>query len=188
MSKPLTSRERRLLGACIAVLVIAVTTLSLKEFLDRSSAAEKKIAALQAEKRENDSWLQNRDFLLKQKAWLEQNIPTTDSLGRTQGLLLEECRSAALDNQIRIVNSSLPATVTTAHYKEAPVTLKLYGDQAKIMSMLAGLQSPEKFYVIKSLQLNPDGRSKEPTPQIECDITIARWFKPDGGTAPAPAS
>jgi hypothetical protein len=184
----LTPREKKLLGACVAVLVISATTLLAKEFLDRRMALEKSISALQAEKRDNDSWLTQRDFQESRKQWIESNLPTTDSLGRAQGQLLEEFQNAALNHEIRVVSSSLPAAHSTAHYREVAVTLKLYGDQAKMLSWLATLQSPERFYIIKAIELDPDSRSREPTPQIECDITVARWFKPEVGSATVTSS
>lgn len=180
----LTSREKRLLGACIAVLFISGATLLAKEFLDRRAALEKTITGLEAEKRDNDSWLTQRDFQENRKLWVEANLPSTNSLGRAQGQLLEEFQNQALDHEIKVVSSSLPAAHSTANYREVAVTLKLYGDQAKMLAWLATIQSPERFYIIKTLELDPDSRSREATPQIECDITIARWFKPDTGDSP----
>ena len=179
MTKGLSARERRLLAACGAVLLISASTLLAKEFLDRRVNLEKTIAGLEGEKLENDAWLKDRDFLDRRKEWLEKNLPTTESLGRAQGQLLEEFQNGALDRGIKILNSQLPAAHSTANYREVGVTLKLYGEQAKILAWLATLQSPEKFYVIKALELDPDSRSREPLPQIECDVTVARWFKPD---------
>lgn len=175
----LTQREKRLLAACIAVLAISGTTLLAKEFLDRRAAVEKTITTLEAEKRDNDSWLTQRDFQQSRKEWIEASLPSTDSLGRAQGQLLEEFQNQALDHEIRVVSSSLPAAHSTAHYREVAVTLKLHGDQAQMLAWLATIQSPERFYIIKAIELDPDTRSRAPTPQIECDITIARWFKPE---------
>jgi hypothetical protein len=174
------------------VLVISATTLLAKEFLDRRMAVEKKIAGLEGEKMENDAWLSQKDFLEGRGAWLDKNLPQATSLGREQGQLLEQFQNTALDQQIRIVGSSLPESQSTAHYQEVAVTLKLYGEQAKIMALLATLQSPERFCVIKRLELDPDSRSREPLPQVECDVTVARWFKPDPSasqiSAPRPTS
>jgi hypothetical protein len=179
MIKTLTAREKRLLGACIAVLVLSATSLLSKEFLDRRSALEDQVKALKLEKEDNDFWISQREMLDKQKVWMDENLPSTDSLGRSQGQLLEEFQNEALNRQIKVVNSSLPATASTAFYREVAVTMKLYGEQARVMAWLATLQSPERFYVIKALELDPDTRSKEPLPQIECDLTIARWFQPE---------
>lgn len=181
----LTPREKRLLGACIAVLFISGSTLLAKEFLDRRAALEKTIAALETEKRDNDSWLTQREFQEGRNQWIEDHLPATDSLGRAQGQLLEEFQNQALDNEIRVVSSSLPAAHSTAHYREVAVTLKLYGEQARMLAWLATIQSPERFYIIKSIELDPDGRSRAATPQIECDITVARWFKPEASSSPA---
>ena len=50
MSRSLSSREKRLLGGCVAVLLISGTAIVAKEFIDRRAAVEVKINALKAEK------------------------------------------------------------------------------------------------------------------------------------------
>lgn len=48
-----------------------------------------------------------------------------------------------------------------------------------VTEWLTTLQSPEKFQVIKDLEMELDLRSREPEPQAKCEITVARWFVPD---------
>ena len=62
MALALTQREKNLLGACIAALVLMATFIILKQFLDRRTAALAKISALEAEKQENEGYLADREF------------------------------------------------------------------------------------------------------------------------------
>jgi hypothetical protein len=59
--------------------------------------------------------------------------------------------------------------------------VRLRGDQTTVLDWLAGLQSPEKFQAVRELQVEIDTRSREKTPQVICNLTLARWFKPEAG-------
>ena len=178
-TRTLTGREKRMLYACIAVLLIAATGLMADEFMSRRKAVDAQVASWQAEKKESEVWLQDRDFQQKRSAWLDANIPSTDSLGRAQGQLLEEVQNAALDRELKVTKTTPNDPTKTANYQEVSVSLNVYGDQNVMLSWLASLQSPEKFQVIKLLEIEPDGKSKAKTPQCTCNITLARWFKPE---------
>lgn len=177
--RTLTGREKRMLFACIAVLLIAATGLMADEFMSRKKAVDLKVAGLQSEKKESEVWLQDREFQQKRGAWLDASIPGTDSLGRAQGQLLEEVQNAALDRELKVTKTTPNDPTKTANYQEVSVTLNVYGDQNVMLNWLATLQSPEKFQVIKMLEIEPDGKSKLKTPQCTCNITLARWFKPE---------
>ena len=74
---------------------------------------------------------------------------------------------------------------------EVAVSLRVRGDQDKMMRWLLMLQSPERFQVVKSLDLELDAKAKEKTPQAQCNLTIARWFNkeaPPGTEPPPPAA
>jgi hypothetical protein len=181
MSRTMTSREKRLLGGCIAVLTISASAIIGKEFLDRRAAVETKIAALKSEKQENDAWLADRAFQEKRRAWLEANMPATDSLNRAGGELLEELQNQALDLGLKDQRPpQLNEPTKNANYQEVSVTLNVRGDQAVALDWMAMLQSPEYFQVIKNLHIDPDGKAKEKTPQAFITFTLARWFKPEG--------
>lgn len=178
-SRTLTSREKRMLFACVAVLLIAATGLLADEFMRQQKAVDSKIQALQSEKKDSELWLKDRDFQQKRAGWLEASMPSTDSLGRAQGQLLEEVQNAALDRELKVTKATANDSTKTANYQEVSVTLNIYGDQAVMLNWLATLQSPEKFQVVKLLEVEPDPKSKLKTPQCTCNITLARWFKPE---------
>ncbi len=178
-ARTMTSREKRMLFACIGVLLIAATGLLADEFMRQQKAVEARITSLQSEKKDSELWLKDRDFQQKRGAWLDASLPSTDSLGRAQGQLLEEVQNAALDRELKVTKATANDSTKTANYQEVSVTLNLSGDQAVMLNWLATLQSPEKFQVVKILEIEPDAKSKAKTPQCNCNITLARWFRPE---------
>lgn len=181
MSRSLSSREKNLLLLCVGVLLFMAFAIAANSFMQRRADAVKKIAVLQAQKTDNETWLKDRAFQEKRRGWLAEKMPTTDSLGRAQGQLLEDLQNQALDLGIVIQQQTLPESVTTADYREVTVNVRVRGDQLVVMQWLAGMQSPEKFQAIKELQFQLDSRAKEKTPQALCNLTLARWFKPESG-------
>lgn len=186
MALALTPREKKLLAACISALVLMATFIILKQFLDRRTAVLAKITALENEKRENEGYLADRDFWEKRSKWLTQNMPVTESLGTAQALLLEEIQNVALDYQLQVQKQQLlpdsaDAKANAAVYREVAVEVRIRGDQTTVLGWLASLQSPEKFQAIKQLELEIDSKAKEKTPQVLCNLVLARWFKPENG-------
>jgi hypothetical protein len=187
MALALTQREKNLLGACIAALVLMATFIILKQFLDRRTAALAKISALEAEKQENEGYLADRDFWDKRARWLRETMPTTESLGTAQAQLLEEIQNVALDYELQfqkqpvLLPESKDSKDNAAVYREAAIEVRLRGDQPTVLGWLASLQSPEKFQAIKQVEIELDVKAKEKTPQVLCNLVLARWFKPDTG-------
>ncbi len=187
MALALTPREKNLLGACIAALVLMATFILLKQFLDRRTAVLAKIAVLESEKQENDIYMADRDFWEKRGAWVENTMPTTESLGSAQAQLLEEIQNVVLDYELQfqkqpvLLPESKEAKKNEAYYQEAAIEVRLRGDQMTVLGWLASLQSPEKFQAVKQLELELDSKAKEKTPQVLCNLVLARWFKPGTG-------
>lgn len=181
MSQKLTAREKNLLLLCVGVLVFMALAIAANGFMQKRTALLQKISTMQNQKRENDTWMADRAFWEKRLAWLEEKMPTTDSIGRAQGQLLEQLQNEALDLGITIQQQTLPEAVTTPDYREVTVNLRVRGDQTAVLGWLATMQSPEKFQAIKQLRMELDSRAREATPQTLCNLTLARWFKPQTG-------
>lgn len=179
MTTQLTTREKRLLLLCFSVLAFMATVILLNSFLQRRTAALVQIERLETELRDNQTWLSDRDYWQTHADWLAKNMPTTESLGRAQGQLLEELQNSALDREIRVERQTLLEPVNTANYREVSVNVRLYGDQTVILQWLATMQSPEKFQHVKELEFEIDTRARTPKPQARCNLTLARWFKPE---------
>jgi hypothetical protein len=181
MSKPLTTREKRLLAACLLVLVLMTAMIAANIVIQKRAALLKQISSLETQKRENAAWLGDRAFWEKRREWLLANMPATDSMGRSQGQLLEELQNQALEREVKIVTQTLLESASTPNYREVAVNLRLAGDLQKVLAWIATMQSPEKFQAVKEIEMDLDRRSRLPTPQADCKITIARWFKPETG-------
>jgi hypothetical protein len=183
MATKLTSREKNLLLLCVAVLVVMTGMILAKQFLDRRKVAQEKIVSLQRQKMENDGWAKEQPFWEKRRLWLTEKMPNTDSLGRAQGQLLEDIQNDALDWGIIAEQPTLPPLASTPNssFREVTVSVRLRGDQTTVLSWLATLQSPEKFQAVRELQIEIDSRAREKTPQVICNLTLARWFKPESG-------
>ncbi len=187
MALALTQREKKLLSACIAALVLVATFILLKQFLDRRTAVLAKISALETEKKENEGYLADRAFWDKRAAWLRDYMPATESLGTAQAQLLEEIQNVVLDYELQfqkqpvLLPESTDSKQNAAVYREAAIEVRLRGDQTTVLGWLASLQSPEKFQAIKQLEIEIDARAKEKTPQVLCNLVLARWFKPETG-------
>ncbi|MDI1312712.1 GspMb/PilO family protein [Prosthecobacter sp.] len=189
MALALTQREKKLLGACLGALLLMATFIMLKQFLDRRTAVLARITSLENEKKENGHWMDDREFWDKRSAWMEQNMPTTESLGTAQAKLLEEIQNVALDYQLQVQKQQLlpdaaDSKSNASVYREVAVEVRLRGDQTTMLGWLASLQSPEKFQAIKQLELEIDTKAKEKTPQTLCNLVLARWFKPETGFQP----
>jgi len=178
----LSTREKRLLALCFSVLALMATMILANTFFQRRATALATIARLESELAQNQTWLSDRAYWEKHAAWLAQNMPSTDSLGRSQGQLLEDIQNAALDLQLRVERQTLLEPVSQPSYREVSVTVRIEGDQDILLRWLATLQSPEKFQHIKEIDFEIDTRAKNPKPQAECDLTLARWFKPDASS------
>jgi hypothetical protein len=182
MAAKLTSREKNLLLLCVGVLVFMALAIVANGFLGRRKIALQKIAKLQSEKTENDTWIKDREFWDKRRAWLAEKMPVTESLGRAQGQLLEDLNNETLELGIATDQQTLPPLAApNENFREVTVTLRLRGDQITVLQWLSTLQSPEKFQALRQLELEIDTKSREKTPQVVCTLTLARWFKPESG-------
>ncbi len=179
MTAKLSTREKRLLLLCFGVLGLMATMILANSFQQRRTALLATLARLETEIKDNETWLSDREYWQKHAEWLAANMPSTESLGRAQGQLLEEIQNAALDMQAQVERQTLLEPVNQANYREVSVNVRLVGDQTTLLQWLATLQSPEKFQHIKELEFEIDTRARTPKPRARCNLTLARWFKPE---------
>ena len=182
MAAKLTPREKNLLLLCVGVLVLMAMAIVVNSFMGRQKVAQEKITVLQRQKLENDTWLKDQSFWSKRRAWLNETMPSTESLGRAQGQLLEDLQNQALELGVIAEQPTLPPlSPATDSHREVTVSVRLRGDQTAILGWLGTMQSPEKFQAIRQLDLEIDSKAREKTPQVICNLTLARWFKPESG-------
>lgn len=176
MSRSLNQREKRLLLACLTVILLVANALGYREFNSRRKALAASIVTLDEQSRANHAWLNERAVWDKRMKWLDSKMPYTGSAGRSQGQLLEELQTSALDSELKITGQTLLEPLELDHCFEVAVNIKLRGDQEKMLHWLLTLQTPEQFQVMKSFELELDPKAKEKTPQAQCNLTLARWF------------
>lgn len=179
MSRSLNPREKRLLIAVVATLFVVANLLLLREYTSRRDAASSGLSQLREQVASNKVWLNDRAFWDKRHDWLEARMPYTNSSGRSQGQLLEEIQTSALDAGLTVTNTTLLEPAALDFANEVAVTVRLRGDQDTMLRWLLTLQTPEKFQAIKNLDIELDRRAREKTPQAQCNLTIARWFNPN---------
>jgi hypothetical protein len=163
------------------------TFIVLKQFLDRRTAALAKISALEAEKQENEGYLADREFWEKRARWLRENMPATESLGTAQAQLLEEIQNVALDYELQFQNSPcccrIPRTARTTppFIARPPSRCGCAGTSPPCSAGLPRCNPRKNFKPSSSSRLEIDSKAKEKTPQVLCNLVLARWFKPDTG-------
>lgn len=176
MKRSLNVREKRLLFLCLGTIFLVGNGLALREFTAKRKGILGSLEQLAEQATVNQALLSDRAFHEKHRAWLDQHMPYTESAGRAQGQLLEYLQNAALDNELTISNQTLLEPLELDHFNEVAVSIRIRGDQEKMLRWLLSLQSPERFQAIKSIDLELDSRAREKTPQAQCNLTVARWF------------
>ncbi len=187
----LTTREKRLLGFCLLSIFLVANLFAARAIARSLGGGKAKIQALENELAENRMWLEERDLWERRRAWLDENLPESlvrqrISVGNAQGDLMQTLQNDVLGRRLEIERQTLVEPQTTAFYDEVAVSFRVEGNAAEVNRWLATLQAPDKFQVIKNIELELDGRSREVEPQAECDITVARWFAPSAGDTPGP--
>lgn len=187
--KGLTTREKRLLGLCLLTIFVMANLFAGRAVLRTLGGGKDKIVALKNELAENEMWLEEKDLWDKRRDWIQANLPPSlarqgKSVGNVQGELMQTLQNELFERKIRIDRQSLSEPVSNQFYDEVAVYLRIRGEAAVVTQWLSTLQSPEKFQVIKTLELELDDKAKEVEPQAECEVTVARWFAPSAGEAP----
>ncbi|MDF1825568.1 MAG: hypothetical protein P1U68_13055 [Verrucomicrobiales bacterium] len=142
-----------------------------------------RITALKNELADQEMWLQEAEKAEVRSRWLAENMPGLDStLGKAQGDLLQSMQDALFERKLTIQQQSLQDIENDPFFTEVAVRLTVRGNEADVIDWLISLQGPDKFQVIKALELEIDSKADEEEPQAVCQITVARWFAPDDGS------
>ncbi len=181
--RSLNSRETLLLGACFAVIFIVANAFAFRSVFSTLNGGKERVKALEGELADQEMWLEDAPRMEAREKWLDENMPTMGeaTLGKLQGELLQSLQDDVFERKLQIQQQSLQDIVREAFYTEVAVRLEIRGAESEVIDWLTELQAPEKFIVIKALEVELDRRAREEEPQAECEITIARWYRPDSG-------
>lgn len=182
--RALTVREKWLLGVCIAVIFLVANGFAARAILKTLRGSGDRIRTLENELADYEMWLDEAPKADAQLRWLDETLPslTETTLGKVQGDLLQSLQDDLFNRKLKIEQQSLQDIGYDTFYTEVAVRLTVRGAESEIIEWLISLQNRDKFQVIKSMELELDNRSKEEEPQAVCQITIARWFLPDGNS------
>lgn len=183
--RALTVREKWLLGVCFAVIFLVANGFAARAILKTLRGSGDRIRTLENELADYEMWLEEAPKADARVRWLDETLPALEetTLGKAQGDLLQSLQDDVLDRKLKIEQQSLQDIVQDTFYTEVAVRLTIRGDENEVIEWLISLQGREKFQVIKALELKLDNRSQEEEPQAVCQITVARWFLPEGGTS-----
>lgn len=188
-----------MLGLCIGVIFLVVNGFAARSVLKVLRGSDAKIATMKNTLADNEMWLDEAPKAEAREKWLAANMPKLgeNTLGKLQGDLIQSLQDEVYNRKLRIDRQSLQDIVQNQFYTEVAVRIEVEGAEREVIDWLTTLQGPDKFQIIKDLELELDTRSRELEPQAECEITIARWFHPETGEplpvdetatdAPAPA-
>lgn len=182
--RSLNSRERLLLALCFLTIFVVANAFIFRAVYKRMNGSEAELDALESELFELRQFAGDAEFWQRRDQWVEEKMPPPMvSVGRAQGELAEQLQQSLFEQKISIERQTLLEPVTSQFYEEVAVNLRIRGDAVKVNEWLTTLQAPESFQVIKNLELELDNRSKKTEPQAECNVTVARWFRPRGSEA-----
>lgn len=181
--RALTVREKWLLGFCFGVIFVVGNAFAARSVLKVLRGSDSKIATLQSTLADHEMWVDDTPKAAAREKWLAEKMPPLGgaSMGKLQGDLIQSLQDDLFERKLRIERQSLQDIVNSAFYTEVSVRLEVKGNESIVLEWLTTLQGPEKFQIIKALELELDSKSKEVEPQAECDITIARWYHPESG-------
>jgi len=181
--RSLTVREKWLLGACFGVIFIVGNAFAARSLVKVLRGSDSKIETLKSTLADHEMWLEDAPKAEAREKWLTSTMPGMGgaSLGKLQGDLIQSLQDDLFERKLKIEQQSLQDIVNSAMYTEVAVRLTVRGAETEVIEWLTTLQGPEKFQIIKSLELELDSKSKEIEPQAVCQITIARWYQPESG-------
>lgn len=181
--RELTAREKWMLGLCIGVIFLVVNGFAARSVLKVLRGSDSKIRTLKSTLADSEMWLDETPKAEAREKWLAANMPRLgeNTLGKLQGDLIQSLQDEIFNRKLRIDRQSLQDIVQNQFYTEVAVRLEIKGAEREVLEWLTTLQGPDRFQIIKELELELDTRSRELEPQAECEITIARWFDPATG-------
>ncbi len=180
------------MGLCFGVIFIVGNAFAARSVLKVLRGSDSKIETLKSTLADHEMWVEEAPKTEAREKWLAGAMPVVGevSLGKLQGDLIQSLQDDLFERKLKIEQQSLQDIVNEAFYTEVAVRLKVRGEESVVLEWLTTLQGPDRFQIIKSLELELDSKSKEVEPQAECEITIARWYHPESAdtiTAEEPA-
>ncbi len=165
--RELTAREKWLLGLCVAVIFIVVNGFAARSIVKNLRGSGDRLAVLKNELADQEMWLAEAEKADARDRWLNEAMPSIvgSTLGKEQGDLLQAMQDELFERKLTIQQQSLQDIETDIFFTEVAVRLTVRGNESDVIDWLISLQGPDKFQVIKALELEIDPKAKEEEPQ-----------------------
>lgn len=173
----LSKKELRLLVAFLATIFVAGNVLALKGYLSSLKVARSRIAAVASQRESVDLLLSDRAYWEERERWIEEHQPQLEDAGASLGSLIETLQKGAREGGITILEQTIVEPSGKSPYQQASIRLKLRAPMKEMIDWLAGIQAPERFYVISQFALSIDSRSKEDEPPAICTVQVGRLYR-----------
>ena len=173
--RPLKSSEKVLLALCGSVIALVAVVFLVRDHRLRLAAARERIDTLEPQLQAATAAAADAPFWDERENWLNATLPALPDAGEAHGRFLEHLQATARERGLAVASPVLLKPESAAHHRALPITLQLTGPDQALYRWLADLQSPEKFQLVRYLQLKPE--TSQP-PRMSATVTVARLYKP----------
>lgn len=179
--RALTSKEKKLLFVLVGALFLLLNVFALKTFLGRRALLQSNISSLEGQLIQDRALLGQRGYWAERAQWLDNNMQaedpgTVDDENRFIEFVESSAKKHGLSYSRKGGESVFPDGGSFAEVYDAS---QVKGNMKSLVAWLSELQQPEAFRAIKQLRI----KSGEP-PEVVCDVEVALWRRPEGGTSP----
>lgn len=172
----LNNKELRLAIIFASTIFLAVNVTALKRYITALSTARTQLATCSNQRQEIDILLSDRDYWEERQRWLDEHQPLLENSGAAQGELIETIQRVARDRGITILEQTILEPTFQPYFQEVSAKLKLTARLEDIVSWLAEIQAPERFYLINQLSLSIDTKSKNMELPALCTLQVGRLY------------
>jgi len=174
-----TRNEKILLAILAAILFLGGNYYAYLWLSRQQARLDDTCRQLQADKREAEVDLRDKDLWAQRQAWLLENQPVMGEEGDTKAQILKVVSDGIRQNKLEKLDQGLGSDIEHGPAgAKVSVTVKVKGSTEGICRWLADLQKPANFYAVTISALQADDDMKSMT----CSLQITRYFKTKEGS------
>jgi len=168
-----SKREKVLLSLVVVTLVVIANLVLFQWLRNTELQALTRIQELRPTIQLDEFLLENRDYWLGARDWLEAQGGPSPNLNEARVALLEFAQKEAGKVGVELSSPSMPPirTGTEDRLAEVRVGFEVSGSWQKIVQFLATLEDPPAFQGISSITL-----LKSRDDDIKASVTVVRYF------------
>ena len=171
----LSTRERIMLGIILGIVLILGNIAVVSALWKQYGRTRADLALKQSELKSLKQMGAERELWAKRDAWLTQKQPKLVNRDQARVILLDEIKTAAKTRNVLLENPALGSIESQPTYQSVSVNVETKSSWADLVGFLVGLQTPERFIVFESANLQID--ATDPT-KMRGRFRIAKWYAP----------